>query len=73
MHIDEIPELKEFDIGNGRCKFLLDTNLCLIYDARPDICNVDRMYELIYRSYMSREEYDKKNMEGCKIVKKIWG
>ena len=28
-HIDNIPQLKSFDMGNGRCKFLLDNKFCM--------------------------------------------
>ena len=33
-HIDSIPQLKDFDSGNGRCIHLLDNNLCEIYFER---------------------------------------
>ena len=48
-HIDSIPQLKDFDSGNGRCIHLLDNNLCEIYFERPDICNVERMYEIYFK------------------------
>ena len=44
QHIDSIPQLKQFDSGNGRCVHLLENNLCEIYLDRPEICNVDKMY-----------------------------
>jgi len=31
--------------GDGACVYLLDNNLCSIYDVRPDICRVDKMFE----------------------------
>lgn len=31
QHIDLIPQLKEFDSGNGRCVHLSENNLCEIY------------------------------------------
>ncbi|NLK62998.1 MAG: YkgJ family cysteine cluster protein [Fusobacteria bacterium] len=68
-HIEHIPQLKEFDTGNGRCKHLLDNNLCEIYSDRPDICRVDRMYELYFSSVMSKEDYINANLEGCKKLK----
>lgn len=30
-NIDKIPELKEFNLGNGVCKHLTNENLCNIY------------------------------------------
>lgn len=69
-HIDLIPQLKKLDSGNGRCINLTDNNLCLIYENRPDICNVRKMYELVYREQMSEDEYIKLNIAGCKEIKR---
>ena len=68
-HIDQIPELKKFDSGNGRCENLTDENLCAIYEKRPIICNVSKMFELVYSSWMTEEDYWKLNFEGCKKLK----
>ena len=64
-HIDMIPQLKEFDSGNGRCIHLLDDNLCEIYLDRPDVCNVEKMYELHFKGKISKEEYIRQNKMGC--------
>ena len=65
-NISTIQELKEFDVGNGICKYLdLNTNLCNIYDTRPDICRIDKMYEIEYYKYFSKEEFYIKNAEIC--------
>ena len=45
-----------------------DDNLCNIYSTRPNICNVEKMYELYYVNMMSKAEYEKKNLEGCKAL-----
>ena len=68
-HIDKIPQLKEFDSGDGRCKHLLNNNLCDIYDSRPDICNVSKMYELEFSKHMTEEEYIGLNVKGCNELK----
>lgn len=72
-HIDQIPQLKQYDSGNGRCKYLLSNNLCAIYSERPNICNVNKMYELHYKGEMSYEEYMAINIKGCKELKKRYG
>lgn len=69
-HIDQIPQLKQFDSGNGQCIHLTDNNLCAIYSDRPDICNVDKMFELQFEGQISKEEYIKLNIEGCNELKK---
>lgn len=67
-NIDKIPELVDFHTGDGVCIHLSDDNLCDIYSTRPTICNVNRMYELSYKEMMTKEEYEKANMEGCRVL-----
>ena len=67
-NIHEIPELADFHTGDGICIHLSDDNLCKIYSTRPDICNVEKMYELYYVNIMSKAEYERKNLEGCKAL-----
>lgn len=67
-NIDKIPELEEFHTGNGICIHLTSNNGCDIYQNRPTICNVEKMYELKYRRFMSKEEYERLNMEGCRML-----
>lgn len=69
-NVDLISELKEYDSGNGVCKFLTEENLCSIYDSRPDVCNVEKMYEVKYKFLYTREEYDRLNMKGCILLQK---
>lgn len=55
-HVNYVPQLKDFDTGNGRCRYLTDDNLCSIYKDRPNVCRGTYMYYK-YFSYMSAEEY----------------
>ena len=64
-HIDKIPQLAAFDIGNGICCYLKD-NLCSIYDNRPEICRIDYMYDKYYVKQISREEYYAMNEKACR-------
>lgn len=68
-NINRIPELKEYNNGNGTCVHLREDNLCDIYADRPDICNVEKMFELKYKNYMSKDEYYRLNEEGCKLLR----
>jgi len=37
--------LPQWTLEDGkRCKYLLDNNLCSIYDTRPDICRMDKWW-----------------------------
>lgn len=45
--VDVTEETRELDRGDGICKHLdTATNTCTIYNDRPDICRVDKQYEL---------------------------
>lgn len=68
-HIDKVPELKAFHNGDGVCKYLTEDNRCSIYPVRPTICNVDLMYEKVYRHAMTREEFDDLNTASCNMLK----
>lgn len=57
--------LSEYDKGNGTCMYLKD-NLCSIYDNRPDICRIDYMFEKIYKTIMTKDEYYKLNYKACR-------
>lgn len=72
-HLELIPQLKHLDSGKGRCINLNDDNLCAIYENRPDICNVEEMYKLVFSEQMTEEEYIKVNVEGCKVVRNMFG
>ena len=67
-HVNLIPELVEYDDGTGACKYL-HNNLCSIYETRPNICNVDVMYEQVYSNYYTKDEFYEINEKCCKEIK----
>ena len=52
---------------DGSCKFLSEDNKCSIYDTRPDICNIKKMYEKRKKKGMdiNYKEYCKISSEVC--------
>ena len=69
-HIDRSPYLREFDNGDGVCKYLdEEKNLCMIYYSRPDFCNVETGYEKFFSEIYSEEEYLRLNYEACEKLK----
>lgn len=72
-NIGGIPELVEYHKGDGICIYLSEDNLCTIYQRRPDICNVEKMYALRYKDIMAKEVYEKLNMEGCHLLQDRYG
>lgn len=63
-HIDLVPQLTDFDRGDGVC-IHLDGNLCNIYESRPIICRVDEMYDRIYSKLYSRDVFYQLNLDIC--------
>lgn len=51
----------------GRCEKLSLDNICMVYDQRPDVCNVTVMHKKYY-SHLTEEEFFKLNQEGCKTL-----
>jgi len=67
QNISTVVELKKFDLGNGVCKFYDKiTNRCQIYDARPEVCRVDKMYEVKYKKYfITKKDFYIENAKVC--------
>lgn len=60
----------ELDRGDGVCKYLdCSSNLCLIYDFRPVICNVEKMYKNVFCEYYSEKEYFEINKTYCRKLR----
>lgn len=67
-HIDKIPQLSQYDIGNGTCRYL-ENNRCLIYENRPEICRIDKMYAKYYSDKLTLKEFYDLNVKACNILK----
>ena len=62
---------KHLDRGDGVCIYFDSASkLCSIYDDRPLICNVEKMYDAHFFKIMSYDEYLKINKEACEILRK---
>lgn len=61
--------MKDYNRGDGTCKYLTEENTCSIYADRPQICNTDLMYERVYSRFMTRDEFDRINTESCEKLK----
>jgi len=69
QNISNIKELKEFDLGNGVCKYFdYSTRGCSIYEDRPDVCRVDKMFDLVYYKEFTREEFYIANAKICNFL-----
>ena len=55
------------DRGDGGCVYLKDDNSCSIYENRPDICRVDKMYENLpgLSDQLTLKEWYVENTKAC--------
>lgn len=51
------------------CQYLTEDNKCSIYDKRPDICNIDKGYEMYFKASMSKQEWYEINYKACSDMK----
>jgi len=70
--IRSVPELAEYDNGNGVCRYL-ENNICSIYESRPKICNVSEMYNARYASSMAEREFVEVNLRSCEEIAVMFG
>lgn len=68
-NIKHVPQLKEYDNGNGQCIYLTIDNKCSIYNNRPEICNVNLMYKKYYSDIYCEDEFYNLNYEICEKLK----
>jgi len=55
-------EVKE----DGSCEMLGADNKCKVYDSRPDVCSVEKMYETVHsKTGATKKEIFKKEAEIC--------
>ncbi len=51
---------------SGRCENLGEDKMCKIYETRPDICSVNKIYEKYMREEMSTDEWYAVNEAACR-------
>lgn len=69
-NLDKNSIYEDLHDGDGVCRYLdVQTNLCTVYDNRPEKCNVDLAYEKYFSSTYSKEQYYKLNYESCRNLK----
>jgi Fe-S-cluster containining protein len=74
QNISNIKELKNYDLGNGICVYFDHTNYgCKIYDNRPNICSVDKMFQLEYKKYFTKERFYMENAKVCNTLQEEYG
>jgi len=66
QNISNIIELNHFDLGTGVCKYFnIQNNSCNIYEDRPDICRIDKMFDIKYNNFFTKKDFYIKNATAC--------
>lgn len=69
QNVNLADETQSLDRGDGTCKHYSDNDKnCTIYADRPDICRVDRQYDLHYADKFSWDEFIDLNLKVCDIL-----
>lgn len=64
-------QTRYLDRGDGACQHYDDAGKqCLIYATRPEICRVDRQYQLNYAQRMSWDTFVRLNVHVCESLQK---
>jgi Fe-S-cluster containining protein len=72
QNISQIKELKDYDLGNGVCKYFdYANNSCKIYENRPNICQIDKMFDIEYHKNFTKKEFYIENAKVCNYLQKI--
>lgn len=70
--LEELASFPYDILESGACSKLKD-DLCLIYSARPLICNTEKMYEKYWSKLMTEEEYFAMSRKSClKLQERIF-
>ena len=65
-------ETRFLDRGDGTCRhYDMARKSCAIYEERPDICRVDRMYALRYAGEHTWDEFVALNLEACVSLEEL--
>lgn len=71
MNLNKSDLYDDLNRGDGVCKYFDEVSkLCSIYERRPSKCNIDKMYDILYKSEMSKKEYYELNYNICDLLKK---
>lgn len=71
-NLDQSKIYNELNRGDGICTYL-HGNMCSIYNDRPLMCRVDECYEIYFKEFYTKEEYDNLNYKICKELQNKGG
>lgn len=70
--VGSAPQTRFLDRGDGTCRqYDAAGNACSIYDTRPDVCRVDRHYDLHFADKCSWEAFIELNLGVCSALAEV--
>ena len=69
-NLDKSKLYASMDRGDGVCIYLKG-NDCSIYENRPLLCRIDASYELMFKNFMTKEDYYCINKGACEKIKRM--
>ena len=72
QHVHLSDETRFLDRGDGTCRhYDAASKSCSIYEERPDVCRVDRMYALRYAQKHTWGEFVALNLQVCSALESL--
>jgi Fe-S-cluster containining protein len=68
-HVNLSDQTQFLDRGDGACRYYDEAAKgCSIYETRPDICRVDRQYQMHYAQQYSWITFIELNTKVCRVL-----
>jgi uncharacterized protein len=71
-NIHLIPELQEYDLGNGTCQYLGSNQRCTAFELRPYICQSKAIYINQYQHSLPYKDFLWISAKVCDTLQKAW-
>ena len=62
------PQLAHWNRGDGACIHLQADNSCGIYETRPDVCRVNKMWEREFSDAVTWDKYIELTERACRVL-----
>jgi uncharacterized protein len=72
-NINLIPELSQYDLGNGTCQYLGIDLRCTAFELRPYICQSKAIYIKQYHDKIAYKDFMYLSAKVCTTLQKAWG
>lgn len=65
-YVDKSTQTAYLSRGDGVCRHLDEqSNLCMIYEHRPLVCQVEKYYQVYLKEHLSWQDFVERNVQIC--------